>query len=437
MSLAEGMQIADNRRQRAFNNSMELRNQNRKDLQLQAKLAQNGMTASGGLTEAQQIKEQLLQEQLQAQKQQLQAVQAKFNADGVTNILDSVVQGNWHDAYKVWNTTPGLKEALASAPTLDVKDISPVNYNDPNDVEQLKGMGISKLDDKEVQDALNSSFMKIQGHDGKWRVVPVDSIVKETNTWNMFSKQQQENYTKRAQYINSVLQGKNPELAARQEEVTTKTAELQTKSAEMQLANVEKWLKDNPGKTIKDYENQNSTSGLKDTKLALEIQKLNQEVTKKVLDNKDKIQTNEAKEKKKEVEVTEALQLVDTLLKHPGREWATGATFLSSYIPGTDAKDFASLVDTLKANAFLESIKSMKGFGALSDKEGAKLELAISNLDLSQSEESFIKSLNTMKETFKKIKANSGKEDSKPVIAVNPNTGEKLQLVNGKWEPIK
>lgn len=28
-------------------------------------------------------------------------------------------------------------------------------------------------------------------------------------------------------------------------------------------------------------------------------------------------------------------------------------------------------------------------------------------------------------------------DNSKPVIAVNPNTGEKLQLVNGQWEPMK
>lgn len=173
-------------------------------------------TAQEGVQKSQM---EIMQEQLNAQQQAIAAQQAKMNADGITNILASVVEGNWKDAYGTWNKTPGLKDALRAAPTLDINEIGPVNFSDPNDLAQLKSIGIdtSKVQDPEVQEALLSSLMKVQGKDGSWRVVPVDAAIKQTNSYNMFTSAQEKMYNERMQKINSVVKGLSPAQVEAQE----------------------------------------------------------------------------------------------------------------------------------------------------------------------------------------------------------------------------
>jgi len=540
MSLAEGLQLGEIARQNKFNNSIALREQNRRELQAQTSLAQNSMVNStGGKSDLQLQKEALLQKQLEAQNQQIQAMQSKFNADGITNILHSVIQGDWKDAYNTWNNTPGLKESIANAPSLNAVDIAPVNYNDPNDVEQLKSIGITNLNDKEVQDALNSSFMKVQGKDGKWRVTPVDSIVKETNTWNMFSTKQQEDYTKRAQYINSVLIGKNPELAARQDEVNIKMDELKTKDTELKLSDAEKWLLANPDKTYTDYKNQGKTTSsasLKDEYANLQVAKAKGELDK---DNEirlqvlDKLFSTDSDEKKKIL--TKGLEIVDkykdNLFNKPiskedvitaklyadqssmkvdtktskelkdqynvlrnGKRlydevsalkdeelsrgiYDTGLQKVkqlfsdnkfNSNSPEEKAKILKSIDMNTKLGMFLAKyIKSISG-AAVSDNEFARLRDLFSGSILNNTQTlkagvtTFVEELDKQ---FKDISKTNLLNDpattldvvrmydkdigdtfkvstisqptNKSIIAVNPKTGEKLQLVNGKWEPIK
>jgi hypothetical protein len=70
-----------------------------------------------------------------------------------------------------------------------------------------------------------------------------------------------------------------------------------------------------------------------------------------------------------------------------GKWTGVGSTIgkVLGYVPGTDAKDFRAKLDTLKSQQFLTQAKEMKGMGALSDAEGARIERAVASLDADQS----------------------------------------------------
>lgn len=93
----------------------------------------------------------------------------------------------------------------------------------------------------------------------------------------------------------------------------------------------------------------------------------------------------------------DTLNLVDTIIDHPGLDSAVGFKGVSNYIPGTEAKGVASLIDTLGSQNFLNAVQGMKGMGALSDAEGKKLSSAIANLDRDQSEADFKANLKAIK----------------------------------------
>jgi hypothetical protein len=98
------------------------------------------------------------------------------------------------------------------------------------------------------------------------------------------------------------------------------------------------------------------------------------------------------KERQKNQTAISTQDTLDTgasLLSHPGRKNATGASHYLSLIPGTDAKDFAVKLDTFKSQTFIPMVSALKGMGALSDAEGKKLSAAVGALDPSMSEKSF------------------------------------------------
>jgi len=78
---------------------------------------------------------------------------------------------------------------------------------------------------------------------------------------------------------------------------------------------------------------------------------------------------------------------------HPGLKMGTGFTTLASYIPTTDAKDFKGQLETLQAKTFLSGVESMKGLGALTETEGAKVTKSIGSLDPSVGEVAFRKNM--------------------------------------------
>ncbi|MES2902690.1 MAG: hypothetical protein V4696_00750 [Pseudomonadota bacterium] len=106
-----------------------------------------------------------------------------------------------------------------------------------------------------------------------------------------------------------------------------------------------------------------------------------------------------------------AISSAERLKKHRGYGAAVGSGFdpqaWGSYVPfnndpddnglravsGTSARDFEAELGAMKAQVFLPMVQSMKGMGALSNAEGAKLTTAIGALDPGMSEDAFRSSL--------------------------------------------
>jgi len=157
----------------------------------------------------------LVEQELADAKNALKAQQSMTFANTIASMATNISDGNWEDTFKLWNNTPGLKEALRNAKSLDVNDLAPINFNDPNDIAILKEQ--YKLDTTnmttEAQQAINSDLVRVQGHDGKWRIVPVDDIVKQTNSLAMMTKAQSELYTTQHQKNRAIIGGLRPEAA--------------------------------------------------------------------------------------------------------------------------------------------------------------------------------------------------------------------------------
>lgn len=93
----------------------------------------------------------------------------------------------------------------------------------------------------------------------------------------------------------------------------------------------------------------------------------------------------------------DAVALIDRLQNHPGFKAAVGASLTPGFIPATDRKGAEAIIEQLKGQAFLNAIQQLRGLGALSDAEGAKLQQAAARLNADQSEEDFKQALNEYK----------------------------------------
>ncbi len=81
-----------------------------------------------------------------------------------------------------------------------------------------------------------------------------------------------------------------------------------------------------------------------------------------------------------------------------GLQGATGMIGVQRFFPGTDAADFASQVETLKAQTFLPMVQQLRGMGALSNAEGDKLNAAVGALNFNMSEKAFGESLGRIRD---------------------------------------
>ncbi|AYA04629.1 hypothetical protein BEN74_18790 [Acinetobacter sp. WCHAc010034] len=105
-----------------------------------------------------------------------------------------------------------------------------------------------------------------------------------------------------------------------------------------------------------------------------------------------------------------------------GLDDAAGGFGLMARVPGSHANAFSNQIETLKSNVFLQQIQQMRGLGALTDAEGARLEKSIASLDLSQSPQVLQQNLTAIAEVMsagaktanKRTKIYSNKSQSKP-----------------------
>jgi len=92
---------------------------------------------------------------------------------------------------------------------------------------------------------------------------------------------------------------------------------------------------------------------------------------------------------------------IDELVSHPGFKYNVGVAdvlggipvpfgaTVAGLIPGTETSDWKARFEEVKGQQFLQGIQQLKGTGAISDREGAAAERAISRMRASQSETEF------------------------------------------------
>ncbi len=101
--------------------------------------------------------------------------------------------------------------------------------------------------------------------------------------------------------------------------------------------------------------------------------------------------------------LSSAIDTIDTMLKGEGLESATGLSgIITTLIPGSEASDFSSQLESLKSNIFLENVSKMKGMGALSEAEGRKIAAATKALDIEMSPKLLRKNIKIIRDTFAK-----------------------------------
>lgn len=89
------------------------------------------------------------------------------------------------------------------------------------------------------------------------------------------------------------------------------------------------------------------------------------------------------------------LNTADRILATPKNVIGSAAGPISSKMltVSQDTADFEELVNTMSSQTFLSQVSAMKGLGALSEKEGDKLQAALQNLSLRQSPERLVENV--------------------------------------------
>jgi len=93
----------------------------------------------------------------------------------------------------------------------------------------------------------------------------------------------------------------------------------------------------------------------------------------------------------------DAVGQIDKLLKHPGFSEAVGASFGTSYIPGTDAQGAIALHDQVTGTAFLNAYNSLRGTGSITEIEGQKATAAKARMNRNTSEKDYIEAATEFK----------------------------------------
>jgi hypothetical protein len=104
--------------------------------------------------------------------------------------------------------------------------------------------------------------------------------------------------------------------------------------------------------------------------------------------------------------VNSTMALIDSLENHKGLSAVIGLPnpmkggFGFAQTPGSDAADFKTQLDNLTGKMFIAAFESLKGGGAISEKEGEAATRAIANLSKMQSEKQFRQNLAILKQTL-------------------------------------
>lgn len=131
-----------------------------------------------------------------------------------------------------------------------------------------------------------------------------------------------------------------------------------------------------------------------------------------------------------------AVNLVDEIISDPKLSSVTG---MSSYLPsGPKAKTLEAKIAQLSGTAFISAFESLKGAGAITEKEGAAAEAALARLrDLSQDEEGYKQALLDFRKEVQSllnvVRQKSGLEPT-PVLPSNVPYGSLFSPSRNQWK---
>jgi hypothetical protein len=113
--------------------------------------------------------------------------------------------------------------------------------------------------------------------------------------------------------------------------------------------------------------------------------------------------------------VTQAVEDIDKLIKHPGLSSITGIRSKIPIIPGTAQAGADALAKQIQGQTFLQAYNSLKGGGAITEAEGTKAEAAIARLSRAQDTEEYVDALEDLKKVLdrglKKARKQAGKDE--------------------------
>ena len=175
-----------------------------------------------------------------------------------------------------------------------------------------------------------------------------------------------------------------------------------------------------------DQEFKRESSRLKAIEVALskETNQLKRmELEQKLAEGRAALETKQ-NEKRADVEAARSgidnmVSTIDRVLKNPSLNDVLGT--MEGRMPALvsdESADAIALIDTLKSQAFMAVVPTLKGLGALSNAEGEKLQASLQNLDRVQSEQQFRTNLNEANKLILKarklIAIRAGVSDTSP-----------------------
>jgi len=114
----------------------------------------------------------------------------------------------------------------------------------------------------------------------------------------------------------------------------------------------------------------------------------------------------------------DALNLIDKMVGKedgstkpaPGFKGAVGTGIGLRFVPGTSESDFQAMYDQISGGAFLQAFNTLKGGGAITEKEGEKATAAITRMKLSTSEKAFMEAAREFQTVLRRGIATAQKE---------------------------
>lgn len=132
-----------------------------------------------------------------------------------------------------------------------------------------------------------------------------------------------------------------------------------------------------------------------------------------------------AKAEQANVDVPQALAVIDQIRHHPGKDSGVGLLGSSLQgIGGSKAKDFAQFVAQANGTAFLKAYQAIRGSGAISNVEGEKAQTAVARMSTAQSKEGFDAALNDFEQSLRRGHEVVQRKVNQPVTAYQRSPNE-------------